>query len=1796
MTVTAENTTDDQTSADARADQADSGNYEVIRQRLLAQGQALLDQAEDINGRRKQTFGGTELAVIANERVRTENNCVPRDIVQIGGLLLFGYNVFIGLKTETSIADVFALHRLEPAADGASFDCDPVPLDSGSGFLTDADFHHHFQNLYRYFRDARLLQLVRTDTQLLAVFQSGNTFRDIKVFRWRIEADGNVKYVDDRGDRDYVYPRSHDFEWTEAGRDHQVSGRHPHVAIADTLFLDNTNGHLTVKIEDNTETGEGIYDEALDDANQILDDAQFHYAELGELILVKVLPFREEQWRYLVFNKRNHEVVRIDAIGQACLQLPEDHGILFPGGFYLQTGANKVFDGDVEDMEFKRAIRSPNGEDVLYIFHRRRDGHYALFSYNLIRKEVATPIHCHGYSLFDDGRLVVFRAVSEEPTRVHPMQIWQTPFMSAEHAASAPTDGSFLAKVGNAELVRGISDAFSVCRLVKSDAPSRQTFEDIIAQCGRAIDAYYWLDNDEIALKDRFLEVRRTAELIVDEFEKVVAFRERAKEAIAEAEDQYEELSKDLNSERWNTVEPFMKALTELRKLRGHLISMREIRYIDLERIDELEQRSVDHFDRISRDCVNFLMRDAALSPLKGQLDATLTRLDEVKKVADARPLREQVDETSAGLDLLSEVVANLQIEDTTQRTTILERISEVFAHVNRVRATIESRYRDLLSHEGKAEFGAQFKLLGQSVSSALSICDTPDKCDEELARIMVQLEELEGRFSEYDEFLADLASKREEIYDAFGARKQTLLDERQRRAQNILKAAERILDGVGRRAQQLEGTDDVNGYFAADAMVMKLRQLGEQLEELGETVKADELEARLKRAKQDALRGLRDRLELFEDGANIIKLGSHRFTVNTQKLELTMVPRDGEMALHLAGTDFYEAVDDDGFVQTRAYWDQDLVSETPDVYRAEYLAASILFAAEAGEGGLTVAALHEDARRGDALAQRVTTVAQERYDEGYERGIHDSDATLILEKLLAMHETAGLLRFAPVPRAAAALFWARGLPGDAGAAAKARWHRQAQSLGRLREAFADGEAVGALARELANHVAQLVQSLPGVDLSQGEVALSGRYLLEELMKPELRFIASAPAVELRDQLIQDMEMRGLRSQFDDDLRELAKDGDLDDQLSLARAWVGAFLAARPERERLRPAALEAAAMLVSPDLVREPSSALTEVEVAGLLGGHPRIQSRAMVLRMDEFLARLSDFANHRVPGYRTYRDLRHRLLETERERLRLDEFKPKILSAFVRNKLINDVYLPMIGDNLAKQMGAAGDKKRTDLMGMLLLISPPGYGKTTLMEYVANRLGLVFVKVNGPALGHSVHSLDPSEAPNATARQEVERINLAFEMGNNVMLYLDDIQHTHPELLQKFISLCDGQRRVEGVWQGKTRTYDLRGKKFCVIMAGNPYTESGESFQIPDMLSNRADVYNLGDVLSGKDALFALSYIENSLTSNAALAPLATREQADTYKLIRMAQGEDIPSSDLSHGYSAVELNEIVTTLKHLFVAQDALLKVNAAYIASAAQDDAFRTEPPFKLQGSYRNMNKLAEKIVSAMTSDEVDALLDDHYLGEAQTLTTEAESNLLKLREMRGVLTDDEAARWSDIKAEYNRRKRMGGGDDDPVTRVTGTLSGLNEQLDGIKQALANGHSTSTGDTLTTLGTELKGIRHALIAAADHHNHQATVTTKGSPGGDVVEALAVRLDALVSALARAQPVTVQVDQPPPAGVEQLLAQQVAIVERTLVPLVKTATQHLDDSQALAEKLDQVIAWLRQVDVRLRSTAQE
>ncbi len=1800
------------TEVEQQAAEVEGGSYDVLRARLQAQGRELSEKADELNEGRKQTFGGSELEVVGNEKIRTENNCLPADIVSVGGLLWFGYNVYIGLRTQTHVADVFALHRAsgqgfeqpggaEPTTGGEPpEDLSQVPLDEGlGGFLAEESFVRDFEELYKYYKDAYLLQLRRTDTKLLAIFQVGSQAEDIRVFRWAYDGKRPPTYIDDRGERDHVFPPSHDFEWKETTRDQHVQGRHPHVSIHDKVFVETVGGDLTIKVEDNTEDGAGIYSEPVDDPHQSLDDGKIHYAEVGTLILLKVLPYREEEWRYFIFNTRTQSVLRIDGIGEACIQLPEDHGVIFPGGYYLRTGERKVFEEDAADLKLVQTVRAPNGEDVLYAFFQPREGRYVLLPYNLIRKEVQNPIHCHGYSIFDDGKMLFFRIASEEPVRVHTMQIWQTPFTSTEFAAAAPTDGSYLAKVGNAELVRGISDAYSIRRMTEASDATRHGYEDLLKATTRAIDAYYWLGHADVGdLLSTVKELRSTTEAILDEFDKVVAIRLRAEQALEQARRKQYEVTRKLRPEDLPSVEAYMTALRALRSQRGELIGLRELRYIDLAAVDELEKETVEAFDTVSGHCVDFLLGDAAFAPLVAQIEALDAEIAGASKATDLEETTGKVDALGDGLDVLSEIAGGLQVADATARTTILESISEVFAQLNRLRASLESRRESILGAEGRAEFAAQFKLLSQSVDSALGRADTPEACDDQLSRLMLQLEEVESRFSEFDAFLGQLADKREEIYEALTSRKQTLVEERQRRAQNLFAAGERILTGVSRRSKSFKDEQELNAYFAADPMLLKLRELVGRLGTLGDSVKSDELESRLKSARQDALRLLRDRSELFEDGAEILRFGRHRFSVNTQPLELTMVPRVGddgqtEMAFHLTGTDFYQLVDDPEFSETADLWDQTLISESAEVYRAEYLAAEALAAAEAREGGLTLERFTQAQAGGHGgLLTLLREFAANRYDEGYERGVHDADAAAILEKLLALRSAAGLLRYPSAARAVAAFFWAfrcEARPGQGedrahqdGAERRAeRWSRRASSLARLRQSFAHSPAISALGDELAREIATFVREIGHQDLSK-EAALAGEYLAEELLRGGSLplFTVSGEADRLREGLLAQLEASGGRGEFEDDLMALAERPG--EALSLARAWIDAFLAGQDDP----PAhlALEAAALLCSEGRIeRDISNAGGAVTLDGVLGQHGRVFDGKLELRLDEFLDRLGRYRREQVPRYRAYRKRRGKLVDDERVRLRTDEFKPRVLTSFVRNKLINDIYLPLIGDNLAKQLGAAGGDKRTDLMGLLLLVSPPGYGKTTLMEYIASQLGLVFMKVNGPSLGHDVVSLDPSEAPNATARQEVEKINLALEMGNNVMLYLDDIQHTNAELLQKFISLCDAQRRVEGVWRGRTRTYDLRGKKFCMVMAGNPYTESGEKFQIPDMLANRADTYNLGDILEGKGDAFALSYLENSLTSNPVLAPLASRPQKDIYMLVRMAEGQDIPATELSHPYSAAELSEITAVLKHLFVARDLLLRVNGQYIESAAQDDDYRTEPRFQLQGSYRNMNKIAEKVVAAMNEQELASLLTDHYVGEAQTLTTGAEHNLLKLGELRGTLGAKEAARWQEIKDGFGRKQRLGGSADDPAVRMIAQLGDIGERLDGIRAQVEK----AAMDNARRIEAEFTEV--------DVEDPLAPSLEKLGGGLGHLSGGLSQLAAKLAELTRPQ-IELNLETKLPAGVNDLLDHQVALVERILSPLVHTLTRSLEDGESMRLSVMALIDDLKRVEQRLKQSSPE
>ena len=81
----------------------EQGSYDLIKRRLNNFGVTLKTQTDKVNASRINEFGSTELQVKGRVRARTEQNCTPRDIVIVGDKVIFAYNVFLGLKKETSI-------------------------------------------------------------------------------------------------------------------------------------------------------------------------------------------------------------------------------------------------------------------------------------------------------------------------------------------------------------------------------------------------------------------------------------------------------------------------------------------------------------------------------------------------------------------------------------------------------------------------------------------------------------------------------------------------------------------------------------------------------------------------------------------------------------------------------------------------------------------------------------------------------------------------------------------------------------------------------------------------------------------------------------------------------------------------------------------------------------------------------------------------------------------------------------------------------------------------------------------------------------------------------------------------------------------------------------------------------------------------------------------------------------------------------------------------------------------------------------------------------------------------------------------------------------------------------------------------------------------------------------------------------------------------------------------------------------------------------------------------------------
>lgn len=1594
------------------SEQLNSGTYEIIQNRLNEQKNDLILRLQQLNENRKNIFGGVDFSLVANERISTDHSCIAKDIYSLGDHLIFGSNAHLGLQTEINISDVFSIYtinndRFEP---------------QDHTLINDEVFIDEFKNLYKYYRNTFFARFTFTENYLYMVFQLSESTTDIKAFKWLIKGN-QLTYIDSRSASETSYPQQHGFVWTKATRDMQRSGKHPHISLADKVFVESIGGDITIKVEDNTDTGKGIYSEDVIHKDQNLDDAEIHFCDLDNLVLFKIKPYQETE-RYFIYNHKEKTVSRADALKYSGLLLPENQGVLFSNGYALQTGGLKVISQDQNRLYYLKTITEPNGENFLYVFYDDKTNNYQLISYNIITQTIETPIRCSGFTFLHDGKLIYLRE-SIETTKHHLSQIWQTPF-SKELLPNIEKADSLLYKIGNKDIVRVMAESQELITLLNKKDSYSGLYDDIVKLSTFILDTYYFLGEDEVQKLDAPLkEIRAIAHSAINEYEKVVEQKKNTEEALEKIKQSCEKILDDTKRLHYSQLTEYIDALSQIRALRGEVTGARELKYADTALLDKLEKSLADRYTELSNACVEFLLQEGALLPYEERAQQISEDIIGLQKAIDAKTIEENINTLSGQLELLVDIVNNLKIEDTSQSTQIIENISLIFAKLNQERLELSKRKREISGKELASDFQAQITLFDQSVINFLELSQTPEKCDEYLTKLSIQLEEMETKFIDFEEFIQQIGIKREEVYGHFQNKRVQLTEARNKRTQNLFDAAQRILKSVQTKAESFDSENDINGYFAADLMVEKVRDLSRQLAELEDSAKSEEVQTLLKTQQQEAVRKLKDKKEIYADGESVIALGDYKFAVNQQKLDLTLVLRNAQYYYHITGTSFYEPLNftADEFKEV---WNQEFVSENSKVKRFEYLAWNVFSA-------------HKEITSEAENEKAVQQFTAEHFGEGLVKGIHDKDAETIVLKLQQMHNELGLMRFTTEERSLAQLFWFF-LENDK----KEYYTKQFEAAAIIAESFTIKQGFEYLSRELSEEMKSFA-SAHGI-FKETDCINAATYLKQE---DKENFLISEKAAALYELFLKELKEKGKDLEFINQLQVMYEYPKA--CYYIAESAVKAF--GSEANQDIMP---EVAAFIITQKFDPKNIKHIAyEVAIKELKSLEKETEYH---LNYFEFVSRLSHFNTVTVPKYKQLQELKYNWVDEKKKALKLDTFKPQVLSSFVRNKLINDVYFPLIGANLAKQLGTAGSDKRTDRMGMLLLVSPPGYGKTTLMEYMAERMGLVFMKINGPSLGYDIVSTDPSEAKNAGARQELEKLNLALEMGDNVMLYLDDIQHCNPEFLQKFISLADGQRKIEGIYNGESKTYDLRSKRFCLVMAGNPYTESGEKFKIPDMLANRSDTYNLGEISGSKTDLFDLSLIENALMSNEYLTRLTNPGIENLYELYDCVI-TDNPADNLKGNFSSSEISDFRSVLKSTITVRNMVLKVNKEYIASAAMSDDYRNEPPFKLQGSYRNMNKLIAQIQPILKDNEVTQIVLNHYQNESQTLTTGAEANMLKLKELIGILSEEETKRWNEIKKTFVKNKTLKGlGENDRMSQIVALLAQFGDGLEGIKEAL------------------------------------------------------------------------------------------------------------------------------------------
>ena len=137
----------------------------------------------------------------------------------------------------------------------------------------------------------------------------------------------------------------------------------------------------------------------------------------------------------------------------------------------------------------------------------------------------------------------------------------------------------------------------------------------------------------------------------------------------------------DIKGATITSLDQLIKLLASTRSLQGAAIDLQNVRYIDTNAVNALKEILSQYNSSLSQNTVQSLLKEEALAPYEAKVHDLKKLVSAVTKVIDSQPVEQAIKEISAGLELLIDILNSLKIDDTTQTTRIVEKISLILLH-----------------------------------------------------------------------------------------------------------------------------------------------------------------------------------------------------------------------------------------------------------------------------------------------------------------------------------------------------------------------------------------------------------------------------------------------------------------------------------------------------------------------------------------------------------------------------------------------------------------------------------------------------------------------------------------------------------------------------------------------------------------------------------------------------------------------------------------------------------------------------------------------------------------------------------------------------------------------------------------------------------------------------------------------------------------------------------------------------------------------------------------------------------